>query len=109
MRFRSSALSKAVALALGVAVSTALTVSAQEDEEDSLEEVLVTGSFIKGSPEDAPSPVQVIDRTSIDAQGAATVWDVIKNLEVNSGSFSNTQLSGAGGEQMSQLLSLIHI
>src|SRR5690606_24986918 len=64
---------------------------AQEAED--IEEVIVTGSYIRGSPLDAPSPVSVVDRTSIEAQGAAQVWDVIKNLEINSGSFTN---EGAG-------------
>jgi iron complex outermembrane receptor protein len=67
----------------GVACMPAL---AQDTE---VEEVVVTGSFLRGSPLDAPSPVQVIDRASIEAQGAAQIWDVIKNLEVNSGSVSN--------------------
>lgn len=70
-----------------------LPVAAQDDEESNIEEVVVTGSFIRGSAIDAPSPVQVINRDSIEAQGAAIVWDVIKNLEVNSGSFTN---SGSG-------------
>ena len=30
--------------------------------EEAIEEVIVTGSYIKGSPEDAASPIQVISR-----------------------------------------------
>ena len=60
-----------------------------QDDDPEIEEVVVTGSFIRGTPLDAPSPVQVVDRESIDAQGAAVMWDVIKNLEVNSGSFGD--------------------
>jgi iron complex outermembrane recepter protein len=63
---------------------------------DEIEEVIVTGSYLRGSPLDAPSPVTVVDRTSIEAQGAAQIWDVIKNLEINSGSFTN-EGSGEGG------------
>ncbi|MDP6413554.1 MAG: TonB-dependent receptor [Gammaproteobacteria bacterium] len=70
-----------------------LPVVAQEDDDTEIEEVIVTGSFIRGTPLDAPSPVQIVDRESIEAQGAAIIWDVIKNLEVNSGSFTN---SGSG-------------
>lgn len=58
-------------------------------QDDAIEEVVVTGSFIRGTPLDAPSPVQIVDRESIEAQGAAVIWDVIKNLEVNSGSFAD--------------------
>ncbi|MCH8265705.1 MAG: TonB-dependent receptor plug domain-containing protein, partial [Proteobacteria bacterium] len=83
---------KRKAIALGVILASfSVTVAAQDDIE--IEEVIVTGSFIRGTPLDAPSPVQIVDRSSIEAQGAAIIWDVIKNLEVNSGSFTN---SGSG-------------
>ena len=36
----------------------------QQDEESDIEEVVVTGSFIRSSPIDAPSPVQVVDRAN---------------------------------------------
>ena len=72
-----------------------LPVFAQDAEVD-VEEVIVTGSYIRGSPLDAPSPVTTVDRASIEAQGAAQIWDVIKNLEINSGSFTN---EGAGEGQ----------
>ena len=75
-----------VAVLLGI---SSLSVNAQPQDEDAIEEVIVTGSYIRGSPLDAPSPVQIVDRNSIEAQGAAVIWDVIKNLEVNSGSFTN--------------------
>ena len=35
-------------------------------EESPLEEIVVTGSYIKSSPIDAPSPVDVTDRQEID-------------------------------------------
>ena len=41
----------------------------------------------------APYTVQVVDKWSVEAQGAAVVWDFIENMEVNSGSFANP---GAG-------------
>ena len=61
----------------------------QQTDDSDIEEVVVTGSFIRGSALDAPSPVQIVDRESIEAQGASVIWDVIKNLEVNSGSFTD--------------------
>lgn len=85
--------SRRKAITLGVILAgLSLPVAAQQDDTD-IEEVVVTGSFIRGTPLDAPSPVQIVDRESIEAQGAAIIWDVIKNLEVNSGSFTN---SGSG-------------
>ena len=73
--------------------------SANAQQEPEIEEVVVTGSYIRGTPLDAPSPVQIIDRESIEAQGAAVIWDVIKNLEVNSGSFVNP---GSGEVEQTQ-------
>lgn len=67
----------------------------QSDEAQEVEEVVVTGSYLRGSPLDAPSPVQVVDRTSIESQGAAQIWDVVKNLEINSGSISNEGAEGS--------------
>ncbi|MGI9250175.1 MAG: TonB-dependent receptor domain-containing protein [Pseudohongiellaceae bacterium] len=80
-----------------------LPVAAQQDDDD-VEEIIVTGSYIRHSPLDAPSPVTVVDRNSIEAQGASVLWDVIRNLEVNSG--SDTSIAGSldpGGVSLSQL------
>jgi len=76
---------------LTAAVLAGLSLSAAAQQEE-IEEVVVTGSFIRGTPLDAPSPVQVIDRASIEAQGASAIWDVIRNLEVNQG--SDTSVAG---------------
>ena len=46
-----------------------------------------------------PSPVTVIDRDSIQEQGASQIWDLIRNLEVNQGS----DTSVAGSNDASQL------
>jgi iron complex outermembrane receptor protein len=83
-------------LVAGITASLAcLPAFAQQSEsEPQVEEVVVTGSYLRGSPLDAPSPVQVVDRQSIEAQGAAQIWDVIKNLEINSGSISNEGSDG---------------
>ncbi len=78
----------------GMTVNAAAQQASPQDEPE-VEEVVVTGSYIRGTPLDAPSPVTTVDRASIEAQGAAQIWDVIKNLEINSGSFTN-EGSGEG-------------
>lgn len=90
------------AITLAVLAGISFPVLAQDDASD-IEEVVVTGSYIRGTPLDAPSPVQVVDRDSIEAQGAAVIWDVIKNLEINSGSITNAQVGGENGGAYSQL------
>ena len=69
--------------------------NAQNAEQTEVEEVVVTGSYLRGSPLDAPSPVTSVDRASMEAQGASQIWDVIKNLEINSGSISNEGADGS--------------
>lgn len=87
--------------ALAVAVMFAgitLTLTASAQQQVEVEEVVVTGSYLRGSPEDAPSPVDVIDRDSIEAQGASAIWDVIRNLEVNQPSNANVNGSTDAGQ-----------
>ncbi|MCW8193763.1 TonB-dependent receptor [Proteobacteria bacterium 005FR1] len=86
---------KPIALAILLAAYGVSAVAQENTQGDAaIEEILVTGSYIKGSPTDAPSPVQSIDRSSIEQSGAALITDVIKDLEVNSGSIDNP---GSGG------------
>lgn len=68
-----------------------------QDNATEIEEVLVTGSLIRGTPIDAPSPVTIVDRANIEQQGAAGIWDVIKNLNINQGSTTHTNGSSGNG------------
>ena len=85
------------AITLAVLAGLSFPVAAQQDDID-VEEIIVTGSYIRGSPLDAPSPVQIIDRDSIQASGAAVIWDVIRNLEINSGSDTSVAGSSDAGQ-----------
>ena len=49
-------------------------------EEDVLEEVIVTGTYIQGSPIDAPSPVDVTDRAELEARGMPNVLDMVQAM-----------------------------
>ncbi|GAB5500174.1 MAG: TonB-dependent receptor [Pseudohongiellaceae bacterium] len=96
-------------LSIAVMVASA-GLSFQAVAQQDIEEVVVTGSFIRGTPEDAPSPVTVIDRSNIQEQGASQIWDVIRNLEVNQGSDTSvegtndaSQLSGTASVNLRNL------
>ena len=82
------------AIAAGIALAGLSATAAAQQADDAVEEIVVTGSYIRGTPLDAPSPVQVIGSAEIEAQGAAILWDVVKNLEVNSGSFNHSAAAG---------------
>ncbi len=79
-KFRLTALSAGVAAAIG----SAPPVLAQDGE--TLEEIVVTGSYIRRTSFDGTKPVQVINQETMDRIGAAQAVDVIKELTVNSGS-----------------------
>jgi outer membrane receptor for ferrienterochelin and colicin len=54
--------------------------------ESEIEEVIVTGSYIKGLPGDAPSPVQTLSRDDIVLSGVSDTAEMVRNLEIASGS-----------------------
>lgn len=53
-------------------------------------EVVVTGSFIRGTPEDAALPVDVISAEDIEKQGSPSTLELIKTLSVSSGVLGDT-------------------
>jgi len=77
---------------------SAFAVVAQEST-DSVEEVIVTGSYIKGSATDGASPVEIIGRDTIEDLGATSVADITRNISVNSGSENNSDSFTQGSTQ----------
>ena len=63
------------------------------------EEVVVTGSYIAGSPTDGASPVEIVDRDLIEAIGAINVADITANLPIDSGSENNADSFTSGATQ----------
>ena len=59
------------------------------------EELVVTGSRIKRTSFATPSAVEVVDRKQLAATGAQRMGDVVKNMDINSGSEFNTDVSTA--------------
>ncbi len=93
-KFRLTALSAGVAAAIG----SAPPVLAQDEE--TLEEILVTGSYIRRTSFDGTKPVQVIDQTTIERIGASQPVDVLKELTVNSGSQFYNETNNRAGTAM---------
>ena len=64
--------------------------AAQDAAATPVEEVIVTGSFIRRPSQfDAPSPLITIGRDEMGASGAAEIGDIIEDLTINSGSQNN--------------------
>ena len=74
-------------------ISLFLTSHATAESADggAIEEIIVTGSYIRGSPEDAPSPIQVMDRDFIVESGVSDIAELVRNLEIASGSDTASQ------------------
>ncbi len=54
------------------------------------EEMIVTGSYIRGSAEDAALPVDVLTQQDLLDQGAPTIVEMVRNLNVTSGNVGET-------------------
>ena len=54
-------------------------------EEEPVKDIVVTGSLIRGSREDAPAPVDVISSEELSRQGNPSVLDLLKNLPTSNG------------------------
>lgn len=77
----------AVALAMGLGGHA---LAADAKEATTVEEVIVTGSFIAGTPTDAALPVAVINSEALEKQGSPTTVELLKSLPVTSGVLGET-------------------
>lgn len=75
----------AIAFSLGLS-STALA----QSEPTEVEAVVVTGSLIAGTPEDAALPVDVIGIEELAKQGSPTTVELLKGLSVSNGVLGDT-------------------
>lgn len=82
----------AVALAMGAVGSAAA------QEATVVEEVVVTGSFIAGTPEDAALPVDVLGAAELERQGSPSVVQLVKTISASQSAIgeSNRYNGGAG-------------
>ena len=80
---------RALAALAALAFSGAL--AAQESGEGgNIEELVVTGSYLKRSAQDSPSPLSVVSSTDIEDSGAPDVAELVQAMPWQSGSQSRT-------------------
>jgi len=77
------------------------TTGPQPPKDDDTARVVVTGSFIQGTPEDAALPVEVFSQEELEEQGAPTALEFAKSLTISGPTtgeayyFSGAQLTGS--------------
>ena len=74
-------------LASGVLLANAAV--AQDSASGEIEEVVITGSYIKGTGTDEASPVEVLNNDYIQKSGAITVAELTQKLAVSTGAETN--------------------
>ena len=94
-KFRLTALSAGMAAAIGPVPP----VPAQQNGE-TIEEIVVTGSYIRRTSFDGTKPVQVIGQETIERIGASQPVDVLKELTVNSGTQYYNETNNRAGTAM---------
>jgi outer membrane receptor for ferrienterochelin and colicin len=69
------------------------------DEEESIEEIIVTGSYIRRDNFDIPSPIQVTTELDLEMAGTADLGDVIFDQTFQYGVNANaTPFEGTGAD-----------
>jgi len=72
--------------------------AAQTREAEIVEMIIVTGSHIRGSVEDAALPVDVISTEELQNSGSPSTVEVLKNLSVSAGALGDTNQFATGAQ-----------
>ena len=72
------------------AASPAMAQTAPDDSVDTSRDIVITGSIIKGTPEDAALPVDVIGEGELQRQGNPSALDLVKALPTSSASLGDS-------------------
>ena len=91
----------AVVLAFGLVQSAG---AAEATKGAEVSEVVVTGSYIAGTPEDAALPVDVLSTDTLEKQGSPTAVQLVKTLTASTSGLgeSNRYNGGAGTASISR-------
>ncbi len=76
---------------------------------EQIEEVVVTGSYIKGTPEDAALPVDVLTRQDLEDVGDPTIIEMVRNLGITSGNAGETNQFASVGQEAGSGVALVNL
>lgn len=92
---------KLTALSAGVAIALGSIPLAQAQQDEKVEEIVVTGSHIRRTEFEGRAPIQIVDQADFELIGAVQPVDMLKQLTANSGSqFYNETNDRAGVSQV---------
>jgi len=74
-------------------------VESQRAQPDAVEEITVTGSYLRRSPGDFPNPVSIVDQTAISDLGAIDIGEITSSLTFSSGSITRGATFGGDGAE----------
>lgn len=95
MLLRNNLVSRSsIAASLLLTTAGTAAVAATAIDAELIEEVVVTGSHIEGTVDDAALPVTVIDRGDIERQGSPSMLDVIRSLSASQGTVGEAHSGG---------------
>src|SRR5258708_7617129 len=84
-RYLSACAFSALALGLATPAFAQSAPAAGQDDSAQIPDIVVTGSLIKGTPEDAALPVDVISAEELAKQGAPSPVELLKALPTSNG------------------------
>jgi iron complex outermembrane receptor protein len=96
---------KATAIAAGIAVALG-TAPASFAQDDTIEEVVVTGSHIRRTGFEGRAPIQIVDAEEIAQLGINQPVEVLKDLTANSGSQLYNETNAVAGSAMFNIRNL---
>ncbi|MGD8416746.1 MAG: Plug domain-containing protein, partial [Pseudomonadales bacterium] len=80
------------------ALGAAFGAQAQEAQQRAIEEVIVTGTYIKGSAEDAALPIDVITNEDLQDVGNPSMIEFIRTLGITAGNLAETNQFNSPGQ-----------
>jgi iron complex outermembrane receptor protein len=67
-------------------------------QDEPIEEIVVTGSYIRGTPENAELPVDVMTAEDLENEGSPSLAEMVRNLSYASGNLAETNQFQPGGQ-----------